>query len=78
MDFSIGDKVSLRIVLPFLRTADSMPILRPPDLVSTDEIGEIVGIRTADNVEVLFREGKFIISTEHLLKVPSSPDKNYG
>ena len=66
MNFSIGDKVFLSIPLRYLKTAQPMPMLRPPDLVSTSEIGEIVGLRNADIVEVRFRSGTFLIPTENL------------
>ena len=44
-DFFIGDLVSLQSKLPYLKTVDTMPMLRPADLVSIGEVGEIVGIR---------------------------------
>ena len=66
MSFSVGEKVSLQVPLPYLRTADSISIIRPPDLVSLDEIGVIIGIRTDDLLEVQFRRGNFLIPTERL------------
>ena len=66
MKFSIGDKVSLQVPLPYLKTADSMSMLRPPDLVSLDEVGEIIGIRPDNILEVKFRRGNFLIPSERL------------
>ena len=66
MKFTIGEKVSLQVPLPYLRTSDSISMLRPPDLVSLDEIGVIIGIRTDDLVEVQFRRGNFLIPSERL------------
>ena len=66
MDLSIGDKVFLKGSLPYLKTTDSMPMLRPPDLVSIDEQGEIVGLRPMGLVEVRFRRGTFLISVDKL------------
>ena len=66
MDFSIGDKVSLRMPLTYLKTSDPMPMLRPPDLVSSDEIGEIVGLNTSETATVRFRRGSFLIPISHL------------
>ena len=51
MKFSIGEKVSLQVPLPYLKTADSISMLRPPDLVSLDEVGLIIGIRPNDLLE---------------------------
>lgn len=68
MDPVIGDQVQLRGPLPFLKTADPMPMLRPPDLISPDEIGEMVALRTGGTAVVRFRRGKFLISLK-VLKV---------
>jgi len=66
MKFSIGEKVSLQVPLPYLKTADPVSMLRPPDLVSLDEIGVIKGIRPNDLLEVKFRRGNFLIPSERL------------
>ena len=66
MKFSVGDKVSLQVPLPYLKTADSISMLRPPDLVSLDEVGVIIGIRPNDLLEVKFRRGNFLIPFERL------------
>ena len=69
MDLSIGDMVSLKLPLPYLKTADPMPILRPCDLVSSEEIGEIVSLEEVDVAKVRFRRGMFLIPLENLLKI---------
>ena len=66
MEFSIGDKVVLRLPMSYLKTADQMPMLRPPDLVAQDECGEIVGIRANKTFEVRFRRGTFLITLDRL------------
>ena len=66
MKFSIGEKVSLQVPMPYLKTVDSISMLRPPDLVSLDEVGVIIGIRPKDLLEVKFRRGDFLIPAERL------------
>ena len=66
MEFSVGGKVSLQVPLPYLKTADPISMLRPPDLVSLDEVGVIVGIRPNNLLEVKFRRGNFLIPSERL------------
>ena len=66
MKFSVGEKVSLQVPLSYLKTADSISMLRPPDLVSLDEIGVIIGVRPNDLLEVKFRRGNFLIPPERL------------
>ena len=69
MKFSVGKKVSLQVPLPYLKTADPISMLRPPDLVSLDEVGEIIGIRSNDLLEVKFRRGNFLIPSERLMEM---------
>ena len=71
MDLSIGDKVFLIVPLPYLKTADPMPMLRPPDLVSSEEIGEIVALIGPETAKVRFRRGTFLIPTCHLSNKPT-------
>ena len=68
MTVSLGDKVLLKVSQPYLKTNDRMPMLRPPDLVSSEELGEIVGLRGVEIAEVRFRRGNFLIPLEHLEK----------
>ena len=66
MKFSVGEKVSLQVPLPYLKTADSITVLRPPDLVSLDEVGVVIGLRPNDLLDVKFRRGNFLIPSERL------------
>ena len=45
-----------------------MPMLRPPDLVAIDEIGEVLSIKSPDTVEVNFRRGSFLLMLIRLRK----------
>ncbi len=69
MNFQIGDQVCLNAPLPYLKTADPMPMLRPPDLVSPDEVGRVKGLRSLGLVEVVFRRGNFLIPEDRLKSV---------
>ena len=69
MEFSIKDKVKLIMPLPYLKTSDNMPMLRPPDLVAIDEIGEILSIKSPETVEVKFRRGSFLIDIDKIKKI---------
>ena len=74
MNFSIGEKVSLQVPMPYLKTVDKISMLRPPDLVSLDEVGVIIGIRAKDLLEVKFRRGNFLIPAERLMVVEKTND----
>ncbi len=68
MKFEINDKVKLIAPVSYLKTSDNMPMLRPPDLVAIDEIGEILSIKSPDTVEVKFRRGSFLIDIDKIKK----------
>ena len=69
MKFEINDKVKLISPVSYLKTSDNMPMLRPPDLVAIDEVGEILSIKSLDTVEVKFRRGTFLIDTDRIKKI---------
>ena len=69
MEFNIKDKVKLIVPLPYLKTSDNMPMLRPPDLVAIDEVGEIISIKSPSSVEIKFRRGSFLIDTDKIEKI---------
>ena len=69
MKFNIQDQVKLKNPLSYLKTSYNMPMLRPPDLVAIDEIGEIISIKSPDTVEIKFRRGSFLIDTDKIEKI---------
>jgi len=68
MKFEINDKVKLNAPVSYLKPSDNMPMIRPPDLVAIDEIGEILSIKSPDTVEVKFRRGSFLIDIDKIEK----------
>ena len=68
MDFNIQDKVKLKNPLSYLKTSENMPMLRPPDLVAIDEVGEIISLKSPNTVEIKFRRGSFLIDTDKVEK----------
>ena len=69
MKFEINDKVKLIMPVSYLKTSENMPMLRPPDLVAIDEVGEILSIKSPETVEVKFRRGCFLMDINKIEKV---------
>ena len=69
MKFEIRDRVKLIAPVSYLKTSDNMPMLRPPDLVAVDEIGEVLSIKSPNTVEVKFRRGSFLIDIDKIEKI---------
>jgi len=74
MTTAIGDRVQLLSPLPYLKTADPMPMLRPSDLVTTEESGEVVGLRPMNTAAVRFRRGTFLIPLDQLRVLDQAVD----
>ena len=69
MKLEIKDQVKLIAPLSYLKTSDNMPMLRPPDLVAIDEVGEVVSIRSPETLEIKFRRGSFLIDIDKVEKI---------
>ena len=69
MKFDLKDRVKLIAPVSYLKTSDNMPMLRPPDLVAIDEIGEIISIKSPETVEVKFRRGSFLLDINKIKKI---------
>ncbi len=66
MSFSIGDRCRLITRQSYLKTADPMPMLRPPDLVEAGEVGEVVALHPLETIAVRFRRGAFLLALDQL------------
>ncbi|MEO1403138.1 MAG: DUF3148 domain-containing protein [Cyanobacteria bacterium J06635_1] len=66
--FTIGDCVRVSTAPPFLKTADPMPMLRPPDLVAVGEEGTVVEQKPGGYWSVRFERGTFLIDSRYLEK----------
>ena len=75
--WNVGDAVALSRRPRYLKTADPMPMLRPPDLVDSAEPGVVVALRPGDQVAVKFRRGTFLLTSADLQSAggPSTPDQ---
>jgi hypothetical protein len=62
----IGTTVQLTASQRYLKTADPMPMLRPPDLVDPAEVGEVTAIKAGNQLAVRFRRGIFLFERSQL------------
>lgn len=69
----LGSRVRLSGALPYLKTADPMPMLRPPDLIDPGETGVVVELRALGIRAVRFRRGTFLLEEGRLSPEPPEP-----
>ena len=68
----LGQAVRLRHGVPYLRSAEPMPMLRPPDLVDREEVGQVQELRGLAQVAVRFRRGCFLLDAADLVAISES------
>jgi len=65
-EISIGDKVRLVVSPPYFKTADPMPMLRPPDIMIVGEEGLVTDRRPGQYWVVLFSKGSFLMEDQYI------------
>lgn len=69
-EFAVGDRVRIVTLPPYVKTAEPMPMLRPPNVVSVGEEGVVVD-RRPGGWGVRFAKGMFLMDAQYLEAVGS-------
>lgn len=64
--FGVGDRVRLALLPPYVKTADPMPMLRPPNVIQLGEEGVILDRRPGGYWGVRFTQGVFLMDEQYL------------
>ena len=75
--FSVGDKVKLVESPSYIKTAEPMPMLRPPNVVKVGEEGTILDRRPGDYWAVRFKNGAFLLESRYLEVVSSQENTSH-
>ncbi len=65
-EFAVGDRVILISLPPYAKTADPMPMLRPPNVLTLGEIGIVMDRRPGGYWGVKFSRGIFLMESQYL------------
>lgn len=74
-EFAIGEKVRVITLPPYLKTADPMPMLRPPDVVVLGEEGTVSDRCPANYWAVRFTNGTFLIDSQYIESVTHTTEQ---
>jgi len=75
--FAMGDRVRLVSLPPYVKTADPMPMLRPPNVLTVGEEGQILQRNPGNSWSVRFSSGAFLLDDQYLELVVGQPDAPY-
>ena len=65
-EFAIGSKVRLVTLPPYVKTADPMPMLRPPDILQVGEEGIVLDRRPGGYWGIRFDKGTFLMDSQYI------------
>ncbi|HEY9645873.1 MAG TPA: DUF3148 domain-containing protein [Chroococcidiopsis sp.] len=66
IEFAVGDRVRVAILPPYVKTAEPMPMLRPPNVIRVGEEGVILDRRPGGYWGVRFSKGAFLLDSQYL------------
>lgn len=64
-EFAVGDRVRVISLPPYVKTAEPMPMLRPPQVIQVGEEGIVVD-RRPGGWGVRFSRGMFLMDSQYL------------
>ncbi len=70
-EFTIGAQVRVVALPPYVKTADPMPMLRPPEVIEIGEEGIVIDRRPGGYWGVRFARGAFLIDSQYIEMVES-------
>lgn len=77
-EFAIGSKVRVIALPPYVKTADPMPMLRPPDVIRIAEEGTVLDRRPGGYWGIHFAKGNFLLDSQYIesVDIPESHQSN--
>ncbi|MDJ0797964.1 MAG: DUF3148 domain-containing protein [Calothrix sp. MO_167.B12] len=72
-EFVIGSKVRVVALPSYIKTAEPMPMLRPPDLIHVGEEGIVLDRRPGGYWGIRFANGSFLLDSEYIESVEDIP-----
>jgi len=65
-NFKAGDRVKIVALPEYIKTAEPMPMLRPPSLLNVGELGTILDRRPGGYYGIRFTQGAFLLESRYL------------
>ncbi len=65
-EFAVGDRVRVIALPAYIKTAEPMPMLRPPGVITLGEEGTVLDRRPGGYWGVRFNRGAFLIESQYI------------
>jgi hypothetical protein len=73
-EFAIGSKVRVVALPPYVKTAEPMPMLRPPDVIYLGEEGTVLDRRPGGYWGIRFSKGAFLLDSQYIESVETTSE----
>jgi hypothetical protein len=64
--FKVGDRVKIIALPAYLKTAEPMPMLRSPDVLTIGAAGTVLDRRPGGYYGIRFNQGAFLLESKYL------------
>lgn len=71
-EFAVGETVRVVALPPYVKTAEPMPMLRPPDVIDIGEEGIVVARHPGGYWSIRFTKGAFLIDSQYIEAVAAT------
>ena len=65
-NIKVGDRIEIVALPTYIKTAEPMPMLRSPDILSIGETGIVIDRRPGGYYGVRFTQGTFLLEQQYL------------
>jgi hypothetical protein len=73
-EFTVGETVRVVALPPYIKTAEPMPMLRPPDTIRVGEEGTVIDRRPGGYWVIRFERGTFLLDSQYIEGVTPEPE----
>lgn len=75
-EFAIGSKVRVVALPLYVKTAEPMPMLRPPDVICIGEEGVVLDRRPGGYWGIRFAKGAFLLDSQYIEPLETTPESS--
>lgn len=75
-EFAIGSKVRVVALPAYVKTAEPMPMLRPPNVIQVGEEGIVIDRRPGGYWGIRFTRGAFLLDSQYIESTDTPPESH--